>query len=196
MNPLPESVEVRRGTPRDAATLLALQHRLDAQSRFMLLEPGERADDPAAVARRLGDQLGFDILAFHHDIAVGWAQVEVQPWARVRHIGYVVLGVDREHHARGVGTRLMKAAVHEAGVAGLTRLELTVMTDNAPAIRLYLRHGFVVEGVRRRAIMRGSGQYVDELSMGLLLPGPTSRQSPVGAGRAPRRSASPSAVRR
>ncbi len=48
---------------------------------------------------------------------------------------------------RGVGRALMEAAVDLAdNWLSLTRLELTVFADNAPAIRLYERVGFEVEG--------------------------------------------------
>ncbi|MCK2215723.1 GNAT family N-acetyltransferase [Actinomadura sp. ATCC 31491] len=47
-------IEVRRATPGDAGALLGLQLRLDRESAFMLLEPGER--DPSA-GRGLGRRL-------------------------------------------------------------------------------------------------------------------------------------------
>jgi len=37
---------IRLASSADAIALLALQHRLDAQSPFMLLEPGEREQAP------------------------------------------------------------------------------------------------------------------------------------------------------
>jgi hypothetical protein len=46
--------QIRLAGPEDAGALLDLQHRLDAQSEFMLLEPGERERDPAGNLRALG----------------------------------------------------------------------------------------------------------------------------------------------
>src|SRR4051812_40496545 len=97
-------VRVRRAGPGDAAALLAFQRRLDRQSFFMLLRPDERGDGVEVVERRLVEQCGYDIVALHDADAVGWAQVERQPWARIRHIGYVVLGVDQDHQRQGLGT--------------------------------------------------------------------------------------------
>jgi len=49
----------------------------------------------------------------------------------------------------------------------LTRLELTVYADNEPAIRLYRRAGFRVEGTLRRFAWR-AGEYADALYMARL----------------------------
>lgn len=48
-----------------------------------------------------------------------------------------------------------------------TRLELTVRCDNEPAIHLYRKNGFVVEGVKKHT-MRVNGEYVDEYTMAKL----------------------------
>jgi L-phenylalanine/L-methionine N-acetyltransferase len=62
---------------------------------------------------------------------------------------------------KGVGTRLMEACVDLAdNWLGLTRLDLRVYTDNAPAIALYEKFGFKVEGTHRRFALR-NGAYVD-----------------------------------
>jgi hypothetical protein len=45
--------QIRLAGPEDAGALLDLQHRLDGQSEFMLLEPGEREQSPARLRDRL-----------------------------------------------------------------------------------------------------------------------------------------------
>ena len=52
---------IRLAGPEDADALLDLQHRLDAQSEFMLFEPGEREQDPARL--RAQGQSGSKLLA-------------------------------------------------------------------------------------------------------------------------------------
>jgi hypothetical protein len=53
---------IRLAGPDDAGALLGLQHRLDSQSPFMLLEPGEREQAPGRL-RALGLYLrgGFQV---------------------------------------------------------------------------------------------------------------------------------------
>jgi putative acetyltransferase len=54
---------------------------------------------------------------------------------------------------------------------GVLRIELTVYTDNAPAIALYRKFGFVVEGCHRGYALR-DGRYVDAFAMARLHPDP------------------------
>jgi ribosomal protein S18 acetylase RimI-like enzyme len=169
--------QIRLAGPEDAGALLALQHRLDGQSEFMLLEPGEREQSPARLRDRLlaqGRAGGFDLVAEgedgNGDGLAGWLSVEVLPFRRARRAGYLVLGVDVAAAGRGLGRSLLAAAEHEAAGRGLRRLELTVMTGNLRALGLYLRCGFQVEGLRRQALVRGT-TLIDEYYMGKLLAG-------------------------
>ncbi len=55
--------------------------------------------------------------------------------------------VDASHHGRGIGSRLLAAAIDLAeNWLNVTRIELTVFVDNRAAIALYEKHGFRIEG--------------------------------------------------
>lgn len=70
---------------------------------------------------------------------------------RRRHAGYVGLIVHEKWHAKGVGTALMKALIEVADKwLNLSRLELTVFIDNEPAVKLYQKLGFAIEGAQTR----------------------------------------------
>jgi ribosomal protein S18 acetylase RimI-like enzyme len=163
---------IRQAGPGDAAALLALQRRLDEQSSFMLLEPGERDPEPDSLRDRLaaqGPAGSFDLVAEDEQALLGWVSVEVAPFRRARRTGYLVMGVDAGAAGRGVGSALLTTAAQEGRQRGLRRLELTVMTDNLRAFRLYLRAGFQVEGLRRDALVR-DGTVVSDYYKVLLLP--------------------------
>jgi ribosomal protein S18 acetylase RimI-like enzyme len=55
----------------------------------------------------------------------------------------VAMWVDPAFRGRGVGDALIGQVVDEARAQGIRRLQLDVVTDNAPAVRLYERLGFV-----------------------------------------------------
>ncbi|QOV88725.1 GNAT family N-acetyltransferase [Humisphaera borealis] len=86
----------------------------------------------------------------------------------MRHVATLGISVRLAWQGRGVGTALMSEAIRRAKTSGtLRRLDLTVYADNHQAIRLYERMGFVVEGVRRRAILR-DGEFIDEQTMAMV----------------------------
>lgn len=159
---------IRPALASDSVALHALQCRLDEQSEWMLLEPGERGGSDGPLHERLAAQHGdgsFDLVAEGDGLAlVGWLSVDVLPFRRARHVGYLVLGVDTAAAGRGLGRGLLEAGIAECGKRHLRRLELTVMADNLRAIGLYLGCGFEVEGLRRAAVLRG-GALVDEYYM-------------------------------
>ena len=84
---------------------------------------------------------------------------------RRRHVGYVGMAVHDKWHARGIGTALMSAIIELAdNWLNLARLELNVWTDNEPALRLYKKFGFEIEGTQRKFAFR-DGAYVDAYAM-------------------------------
>lgn len=94
-----------------------------------------------------------------------------QGTGRRRHSAGVGVSVHDDFHRRGIGSALMAALLDVAdNWLDLKRLELTVFTDNAPAIGLYRKFGFETEGTRRADTFR-DGKYVDTLQMARLRPG-------------------------
>ena len=87
---------------------------------------------------------------------------------RRRHAGQIGMAVMDDWQGKGAGTALMQAAVDLADKwLNLARLELDVYTDNEPAIRLYKKFGFVIEGTLVNYAYR-DGQYVDTYTMARL----------------------------
>jgi putative acetyltransferase len=123
---------------------------------------------------------------------VGCADV-TRDKGRRSHAGVIGISVHDDFHGRGIGSAMMAALIEVADDwLDLKRLELTVQTDNAPAIRLYRKFGFAVEGTLRANSFRG-GAYVDAHIMARLKVAPAVRQEkpvevtaprPQGAGSA------------
>ena len=99
---------------------------------------------------------------------VGSLGLHVEASPRRRHCGSIGMAVHDEFKGRGVGSALMAAMIDLAdNWLGLRRIELTVYVDNAPAIHLYDRFGFAVEGTARAFALR-RGAYVDAHTMARL----------------------------
>jgi L-phenylalanine/L-methionine N-acetyltransferase len=121
--------------------------------------------------QRLADPLPgfFSLVACSNDAVVGQLGLNTSPnRPRRRHAGQIGMAVRDEWQGKGVGTALMQAALELADKwLNLTRLELEVYIDNAPAIRLYTKFGFVTEGTLIRYAFR-DGEYVDAYMMARL----------------------------
>jgi putative acetyltransferase len=87
---------------------------------------------------------------------------------RRQHVASIGMGVDDAHQGQGIGSRLMEALLDLAdNWYNIARVELTVYADNARAIHLYRKYGFVDEGLHRNYAFR-EGEFVDVLSMARL----------------------------
>jgi putative acetyltransferase len=103
---------------------------------------------------------------------------------RRAHAAGIGMAVHDDFQGKGVGTALLAAAIELAERwLGVHRIELDVYTDNEPALRLYRRFGFVVEGTLRRFALR-DGQWVDAHLMARLAPLPGEGGTPPAEARA------------
>jgi putative acetyltransferase len=111
----------------------------------------------------------FSLVAVVENNAVGQIGLHtLTTMPRRRHVGQIGMAVHDDWQGKGVGSALMQAAIDLAEKwLNLSRLELEVYTDNEPAIRLYQKFGFVIEGTLVRFAFR-DGQYVDVYAMARL----------------------------
>jgi len=124
------------------------------QWRKRLAEPGEGL---------------FSLVACAETEVIGQLGLHTFPHSpRRRHVGQLGMAVRDDWQGKGAGTALMQAAVDLADKClNLERLELDVYTDNGPAVRLYKKFGFVIEGTLVRFAFR-DGRYVDAYMMARL----------------------------
>ena len=99
---------------------------------------------------------------------VGSLNLHLETQARRRHCADIGMATHDDVQGRGVGSALMDAMLDLAdNWLNLRRIELSVYTDNAAAIRLYEKFGFVIEGTARQYAFR-NGEYVDVYMMARL----------------------------
>ena len=85
-------------------------------------------------------------------VVVGWCVVLRLLPPTFSHGGMLGIGVVPEHRGKGVGSALMRATLDSARKLGFERIELSVYEGNDRAHALYLRFGFVEEGVKRKVV--------------------------------------------
>lgn len=79
-------------------------------------------------------------------------------------LGIVGLAVAPGDRRRGVASALLAAAEQHARARGSRKLSLRVLGTNETAMRLYERHGFLLEGTLRDEF-RIDGRFVDDVLM-------------------------------
>jgi RimJ/RimL family protein N-acetyltransferase len=156
----------------DARQFLHLCRQLDHETRFMLLESGERtttAEEQRERFQRLFTRKNQVIFVAEHDgRLVGYLEAMGGMFKRNRHCAHIVIGILQAFTGQGIGTQLFVEVERWARQMGITRLELTVMTHNQAGVALYKKSGFEIEGTKRHALTI-DGQYVDEYYMAKLL---------------------------
>lgn len=163
---------IRTVEERDAAAFVELQRTIDAESGFMLFDPGERQTTAEEQAQRIrdlrcGNQQEIVVAELDGEL-VGFLGATIGGRRRNCHSASFAMGVLGRFAGRGVGTRLLESLHDWAQARSLRRLELTVISHNLRAIALYLKMGFVIEG-RRSDALRVDGRFVDEYWMAKLL---------------------------
>lgn len=164
-------VEVRRAETSDGLALLELRRLVLRETPFLLFEPDEfdkTADDEAARIERLnGRAHSLVVIAADGPAVVGTVTVVGEDLRRRRHSAMLAVSVARSHWGQGIAPRMLQFVQDWAPGAGIRRLELTVHTTNLQAIRVYLKAGFLFEGLRRNSLTV-EGRPIDEYAMAWL----------------------------
>lgn len=152
-------VEVRRAEPEDYRAVHLVYSSPDAMADTLGIPFSSEQDWREKLSIRQDDNI--PLVACVRDEVVGHLALMVYANPRTRHSGHFGIAVRDDWQGKGVGTELIRAALDLAdNWLGLTRLDLRVYMDNAPAIAIYEKFGFVREGTHRRFAFR-NGEYVD-----------------------------------
>ncbi len=111
----------------------------------------------------------FSLVACVENEIIGQLGLHTFPnFPRRRHVGQLGMSIRDDWQGKGAGSALMQAAIELAeNWLNLSRLELDVFTDNEPAMRLYKKFGFVIEGTHHKFAYR-DGAFMDVYAMARL----------------------------
>jgi RimJ/RimL family protein N-acetyltransferase len=152
---------------RHAEALGRVFDTIARERRYLPVFEAPPLDD---VRRYIQDAIEKDdpaIVALGGDAVVGWCDIRRDTQPAAAHRGVLGMGVVPPWRGRGVGSRLIEAALGLARERCFVRIELEVFADNHPAIALYKKFGFLREGVRRDAIAI-DGRYCDSILLAIV----------------------------
>jgi RimJ/RimL family protein N-acetyltransferase len=149
--------EIRNIRQSDAAAFAQLLIQLSRETPFTLLSEAENtalAQSQPERTRQLIEAPNQQVLvATRSHALIGFVAVSQGVFEKNRHACSLMTGVLRDYWRQGVATALMDLALSWVEQRGITRVELTVMEDNVPAIHFYEKFGFQREGVKRNALI-------------------------------------------
>jgi RimJ/RimL family protein N-acetyltransferase len=161
-----------RVVPAEERHIAGYHAALDAvarERRWLLFLEAPPLEKSAAFVRGLLAGAGVQVVAVDEaERVVGWCDIARGERPGVEHAGHLGMALVKEHRGRGLGRRLMEAALAAAKSQGLERVELEVFASNAAAVTLYRKLGFREEGRKLKALKR-DGAYDDLLVMALFL---------------------------
>ncbi len=141
--------------------------KIDQETKFMMFEPDERQFDENLITSYLTNKDDLFVGAFSEHEIVGILSAKRGSFRRIRHSAYIVIGIRQAFQRQGIGSKLFDKLDEWARKNQLKRLELTVEVSNTPAINLYEKQGFSIEGIKRKTMLV-DGEFVDEYMMAKL----------------------------
>ncbi|WP_181349278.1 GNAT family N-acetyltransferase [Thalassobacillus sp. CUG 92003] len=116
-------------------------------------------------AKRLQSDQSFTFGAFEDGQLIGMITLVKQAHPKFQHKGSIVgMYVNAEHRRKGIGQAMFQNVMEQANELEIIKLQLSVVTENAPALRLYQSVGFQIYGTEHQAIKLGK-QFLDEHHM-------------------------------
>lgn len=163
---------IREINMEDADQLVRLIKEVEASSKYMLMEAGERkitTEQQKEQIELISEKDNSTILvADNNGKLVGYMFAIGGNAKRTKHAVYLVIGIEELHRGMGIGTALFQKIEEWARKNHVSRLELTVVTENEAGVALYKKCGFEIEGTKRNSLLI-SEKFYHEYYMSKLL---------------------------
>ena len=143
--------ELRNAEGKDAEAFLDYFIQCHGETDYLTTYPDETGSDIDVEATRLqalaDSDADIEIMAIVDGKVVGSAGIsKLRERDKVKHRAEFGISILKEYWGLGIGSALTKACIDCAKQAGFRQLELDVVAENACAIHLYEKYGFVEYG--------------------------------------------------
>lgn len=167
--PQDEVCIIRTARAADAANLIEYINQIGGETPFLPSGAGEfhlsSDDEKEFISRMLAADNSLYLIAEARERIVGILTLEGNSRPRMKHVAELGVSVVKDYWRKGIGRALMDTALGWAeSNPVLRKVFLIVHHQNQRAIDLYLKLGFVQEGVHSK-LLYVEGEYHDCLYM-------------------------------
>lgn len=159
-------MEIRKIEPSDAEKFVDFYEKLADETDYLMFTPDEvsdKADEEEDFIKKYDDYKQV-FVAVDEDEIVGYLGISRSHLAKLTHMAKFTVGVLEDYQRQGIATKLIDFAEEWAKEKDITRLEITVVTENEPALALFEKTGFEQEGTRKDSVNL-DGDFYDEFYM-------------------------------
>lgn len=156
----------------DAKVLAGLRSEVLSESPFLLEVPSEVVNNPQSMELQIErlNVSGMMLVAELNSEVVGMLSFGRSSFKKIQHRGGIMMLVNQKFRGQGIGRNLLEKFLEAVkSDISLYRIDLSVMSGNHNAIKMYEKAGFVHEGRRLHAYHFLDGSFQDEIYMELLL---------------------------
>ncbi len=163
-------MEISLIKPEDTLDFIAFYKKLTAETDYLLFSPDETEERAQMEESFIKNYNAFKqvFLARENGQIVGYLGIMHSHLSRITHVAKFTVGVLETHKRQKIATQLIETSEKWAREHDITRLELTVITIDEPAVELFRKTGFEEEGTRRQSVKIGN-TYYDEYMMSKIL---------------------------
>jgi hypothetical protein len=157
---------IRKANEADAAAIKNIVDSVASEKYYVV---PESSGEWSKTIREIKNRKGLIIVAQVNNKPIGMAYLVRGKFEKNRHIAFLGITILKGFRRIGVGTAMMNYLSEWAKKQEeLEKISLTVFSTNKPAISLYRKLGFEIEGISKKQY-KIEGKYIDEIIMGKFL---------------------------
>ncbi|MFX3618689.1 MAG: N-acetyltransferase family protein [Sporolactobacillus sp.] len=161
---------IRSAVQKDAKNLSDVRLQIDGETQNMDRERGEAFIDRQNFENLIHHDTENDhnlfLVAVIQDHIVGFSRCEGSELKRLAHKVEFGICVLKKYWGLGIGTNLLREALHWADANRIKKIALSVLETNDHAIKLYNKFDFKIEGILKNDKLLSDGKFYHTILMG------------------------------
>ncbi len=158
-----QTVIVREADKTDGKTIEDIINSV-ASEKYLVVPDQSRKDWDVTI-EEIKKRNSLIIVAQVDEQVVGMAHLVKGRLPKNKHVGFLGISILKDFRGNGIGNAMMNYTIEWAKRQNeLEKISLTVFSTNNPAINLYKKLGFTIEG-RMKKHYKIEGKYIDDIAM-------------------------------